>query len=178
MSGRGNSPTTTTCSDVVHSSPPPRPTASASRIITLQPKDYKKAGLRGNLLCNLEELLVEIYIEGARSIGSAFFEVTADSITSYKEVKSRFQESDYSLYDVIEKEEEEPYSLIIDGLHAEYPTVAITEYTEYLHKYFEEPRVERQFHNCTRILNGKAKVLHQGMKMPLKPFLFVGPNMS
>ena len=92
---------------------------------------------------------------------------------AYKEVKRRFQKSELSLYDVIEKSDEEPYSLTIDGLHTEYPTVAIT---EYLHKYFVEPKVHREFHNCTRILNEKATVKHKGLKMPLKPFLYVGPN--
>ena len=49
-----------------------RATTSATRTITLQPKDYKKAGKIVNLINNLEELKVDNYIEGTRSIGSIF----------------------------------------------------------------------------------------------------------
>ena len=177
-SGKGaNNLPSQSYSEVAQSIPPPTPrtTTAATRTITLQPKDYRNAGRISNLLNNLEELQIDLSIEGARSIGTAFFEVTANTMASYKEVKRRFEKSENSLYNVIDKANDEPFFLTIDGLHAEYPTVAIT---EYLHKYFIEPTVQRECHNCTRILNGKATVKHKGLKMPLKPFLYEGPNMT
>ena len=79
------------------------------------------------------------------------------------------------MYRIIPRDEDEPYSLIIDGLHAEYPTLAVT---EYLHTYFLDPKVERLYHPGTQILNGRAKVAHKGTKMHIRNFLYVGPNMT
>ena len=168
---------TASYSEVVRPSPvfreTERMTTAATRTVQLYPRT-EHAEKMSVLLAAIEDLKISSLIEGVRSIGSAFHEITTRTTLARNEVERSFKENKESLYKIVENEEE-PYSLTIDGLHAEYPTLAIT---EYLHKYFEDPRVERLYHDGTHFLNGKATVTHKGAKMEIKRFIYVGPNMS
>ena len=85
-----------------------RMTTFATRTLTLCPIDEKKAGKMENLLDMLEKLRLNLMIEGARSIGSAFFELTMTSIHALKEVERRFHYCEEPLYKVVPRLEEEP----------------------------------------------------------------------
>ena len=154
---------------------PERPIATATRTLTLQPKGCSKSGKIYYLINKLDELNISQYIEGARSTGTAFIEITAVSTDSFKEVNKKLEGYPESQCKVLPVADEVPYSLLIDGLHAEYAMLAIT---EHLHKYFIDPKIKILMHRGTRILNGKAKVSHKGQKMLIKKLIFIWPNMS
>ena len=70
-----------------------RTSATPTRTLTLQIIDYDKARRITNLLKMIEDLQMECMVEGARAIGTAFFEITLINVHSLNEVERRLTES-------------------------------------------------------------------------------------